>query len=114
MSYAERRQHPRRPATYAVELSAETADGVRVTIAGNLHDISDSGISFVSRSSIDFQPGQKVGVSILAETENAAGRALHAKGEVMWIEYSRLESDQVLIGLRLDDLIESEALASGS
>jgi len=112
MSHAERRQHPRHQATYAIELSTEAADGSRATTSGNLHDISDSGLSFVSRSTNIFQLNQKVDVSILAEIETLEDHALHAKGEIMWIEYDELEFNQVLVGLHLEELIESAALAS--
>ena len=110
MSDIDRRQHPRLPVTYAVEIDTMSAEGLKITTTGNLQDISDSGISFVIRNNSPLQLGQKVEISILTGTEASTERTLHAKGEIMRIEYNMVEFDQTVIGLRLEDLIESDIL----
>jgi len=108
MSDIDRRQHARRPATYALEIFSESVDGLKVSSAGTLHDISDSGISFSSDSSELFQIGQNIEISLQTNAETTASFSLHATGEIMWLEPSRFEMNKALIGLRLEALIESE------
>ena len=110
MSHSERRQHPRHQATYSIEVSTEIANGTQVSTSGSLQDISDSGVSFACHKADIFHIGQKVDVSILAVLEIAQKQSLHAKGEIMWIEHSEFAFNQALIGLHLDELIESVTL----
>jgi len=114
MSEIDRRQYARRPATYALDISSEAADGAKVSSVGTLHDISDSGISFSSNRSELFQIGQKVEIVLLSNSQATASHMLHATGEIMWLEPSQFEVNQALIGLCLEGLIESESIISNS
>ena len=110
MSEIDRRQHARRPATYALEVFSETAEGSKVNAAGTLHDISDSGISFASSRAELFQIGQKIEIILLANPEGGANFSLHVTGEIMWLDPSQFEMNKALVGLRLEELIESESI----
>jgi len=112
MNHAERRQHIRHSASYAIALISESEDGSELSSTGYLHDISDSGVSFVSHNMELFQLGQMVKVSILAEASNA--HSLHAMGEIMWVVPNKFELNHALIGLRLEQLIESKQFLSDS
>jgi len=114
MSHTERRQHTRHPVSYAVKVSSLTEDGSLITSTGNLQDISDSGISFLSHDAEAFQLNQKIDISILAQTGADEELSLNANGEVLWIEHSEYKFNQALIGVLLEELIQAESIASGS
>ncbi|MES0372415.1 MAG: PilZ domain-containing protein [Mariprofundaceae bacterium] len=108
MSRHENRKHARHKVNYRVEVTAREKFFTAKT--ETLHDISDSGISFITNEAETYQIDQRIMISITPPNQKDSATSLQGSATIVWIQHDPFTLQDGIIGIHFDDLIESEKL----
>lgn len=111
MAGEERRHYPRHRVHFEIQVSPiDSPASFEETVL--LRDISDGGLSFITKMPGLYRVDQKLTISLHHSSAHVA-RDLEGTATVRWLKHCDHSMNQAFVGVQLDELIESSSYIPG-
>lgn len=107
----ERRRHPRYETEFAVIIELLEPPAQTFRDIARLHDISNSGLSFISERTSIYSIGQRLSATVQPpEDATDSGISMRARATIVWVKPLQQMPKSVQIGVNLDEWVNARAL----